>query len=265
MKIAVCLSGQPRVIDYAAPSILNFFSGEHEFDYFCHSWDYNSYKRRKENPDIGEFPVWWEDDEKVDRNQLISSLFLFNPKKHAIHGAEVLGKRFIWDSLMYSLMYANYLKKQYEIENNFRYDIVVRSRYDIIFPANNRFVVNKLASKDNYLDLFTIHAGRMTYEYNRVNASDQLFYGSSLGMDMLCDTYRHIYTRLKDMRLDDLDYLGPGTYISDFAEDRNLRLTPVYRELSSTVYRKEMIPSDPINNFEEHRIFNDSLYKIKYD
>ena len=84
MKIAVCLSGQPRVIEYAIPSILNFFSGEYEFDFFCHSWNYNTYKRKRDNPGIGEFPIWWEDDEEVDIAQLEQSLLRFNPKKYSI-------------------------------------------------------------------------------------------------------------------------------------------------------------------------------------
>jgi hypothetical protein len=265
MRIAVCLSGQPRVIDYAAQSILNFFSGEHQYDFFCHTWDYNSYKRKKENPEIGEFPVWWEKDVKVDVEQLKNSLALFNPKKYIIHDAHVLGKRFIWDSLMYSLMYANNLKKQYEIENNFRYDFVVKSRYDTIFSPDRKFVLNKRADKDNYLDSFCIHDARMTYEYNRVNTSDNVFYGTSLGMDMICDVYRHIYIKMKNIRLDDFEYLGPGSYISDYAEGRNLRLIAAASELFETVYRKEMIPQDPVANFPAFREFNQSMYRRIYD
>ncbi len=43
MKIAVCLSGQPRTVRYAAKSIINYFSGDYEVDYFCHSIDNNTF------------------------------------------------------------------------------------------------------------------------------------------------------------------------------------------------------------------------------
>lgn len=265
MKIAVCLSGLPRVIEYAAPSILNFFSGEHEFDFFCHTWDYNSYKRKKEDSGLGEFPIWWEEDVKVDVEQLKKSLSIFNPKKYVIQGVEVLGGRFIWDSLMYSLMYANNLKKQYEIENNFRYDFVVKTRYDTVFSPEHKFKLNSRADRNNYMDSFCIHNARMPYEYNRVNISDNLFYGTSLGMDMICDVYRHVYKKTKNIRLDDWEYLGPGSYIADYTEDRNMRLIAAQLELKETIYRKEMIPLDPMTNFPELREFNQSMYKINYD
>lgn len=265
MKIAVCLSGQPRVIDYAIPSILAFFSGEHEFDFFCHSWNYNTYKRKKDNPGKGEFPVWWEDDKEVDILQLEQSLLRLNPKKYSIQTSAVLGDRFIWDSLMYSQMYANHLKKQYEIENNFRYDFVIKSRYDTIFRPPDKFKLNKLAKPTDYLDSFCLHNGRMTYEYNRVNSSDNVFYGSSLAMDMLSDVYRHIFIKIKNLRSDDPEYLGPGSFISDYAESKNLRLIAVGDEIYETVYRKELIPLDPMTNFAEFRRFNQSMYERKYD
>lgn len=265
MKIAVCLSGQPRVIEYAIPSILNFFSGEYEFDFFCHSWNYNTYKRKRDNPGIGEFPIWWEDDEEVDIAQLEQSLLRFNPKKYSIQTSAVLGDRFVWDSLTYSLMYANHLKKQYEIENNFRYDFVVKSRYDTIFRPTDKFRLNNRAVSTDYLDGFCLHNARMSYEYNRVNSSDNVFYGSSLVMDMISDVYRHIFIKMKNLRADDSEYLGPGSFISDYIEGRNLRLTAVGNEIFETVYRKEMIPLDPIINFAEFRKFNDSMYERKYD
>jgi hypothetical protein len=266
MKIAICLSGQSRVIEYVIPSILAFFSGGYEFDFFCHTWNYNTYKRKLENPNIGQFPCWWEGDVEIDPVEVGNIISRLNPKKYVIHGKEVLGDhRFVWDSLTYSMMYANHLKKQYEIENNFRYDFVLKTRYDTIFDPNKKFVLNRHADRDNYLDLYCVHDGRMNYEYNRINTSDTIIYGSSMAMDIVSDLYRKIWIMKRNERADDNERLGPGSSISDLAEDRNLRFTPIQEELPDTVYRKEMIPLDPLQNFQMMRDFNNSLYEIKYD
>jgi hypothetical protein len=264
MRIAVCLSGQPRVIESIIPSLLHFFSGEHEYDFFCHAWDYNTYKRLKKTPVSGEWPVEWGQDEQVDVDELTHILSRLNPKKCVVDSKNVLSNhRFAWDSLFYSIMYANHLKKQYEIENNFRYDFVVRSRYDIVFHPSLKFILTAAANTDNYLDIYFTNTNRMDYEYNRINASDTVFYGSSMAMDIISDVHRDIYYKLLQKRLDDWECLGPGTSLSDYAEDRNLRLISLPAgEVYETVYREEMAPLDPITNWDKIKQYNDSFYKI---
>jgi hypothetical protein len=104
----------------------------------------------------------------------------------------------------------------------------------------------------------------MDYEYNRINASDTFFYGSSMAMDIISDVYKDIYHKLSHKRLDDWECLGPGTSISDYAEDRNLRLISVPPgEIRETVYRDQMLPLDPIHNWDKinqhHELFYSKL------
>lgn len=264
MKIAVCLSGQPRTIEHTISSILNFFSEEHEYDFFCHSWDYNTYKRKKENAELGEQPVYWGGDESVDINLLHQTLSRLGPKKCVVDSKAVLGNyNFPWQSLFYSLMHANHLKKQYEVENNFRYDFVVRSRFDLIYYPGRKFKLTHTANKDNYLDAYFMHTNRMDYEYNRVNASDTIFYGSSSVMDIISDVYRHINLSYMRSREDDRLCLGPGSSLSDYAELKNIQLIPLMGEIFEAVYRPEIAPMDPLTNFEQIRDFNDSFYVVK--
>jgi hypothetical protein len=269
MKIAVCLSGQPRVFEYALPSILDFFSGDHEFDFFCHTWNYNTYKRLKPDKVVapGEHPIIWTGDEPVDEQYLRDLFAKLNPKKFEINGPEVLpnANRTAWDSLFYSLMYANFLKKAYEIEHNFRYDFVIRTRYDIVYYPNTQFVLTPNANKDNYLDIFHLHCGRMAFEYDRVNASDVFFYGSSLAMDAMSDVYRRIVIKSKERRLDDYECLGPGTGITDYGDERNIKSISTLGEICETVYRPEIIPADPRVDFGKIQAYNASFYKTKTD
>lgn len=263
MKIAVCLSGQPRTIEYAMPSILNFFSGEHQYDFFCHAWNYNTYKRLKNNPKIGEQPVTWSDDEPVDVVHLTNILMKLSPKKYMIQGVDVLDiPRFGWDSLFYSMMCANYLKKEYEVENNFRYDFVVKTRYDSIYPPNDKFKLTPPANKNNYLDIYHLVAARMEVEYYRYNASDTLFYGSSLAMDIVCDVYREFKLKSKVKLFDDYYHLGPGTSISEYAEDKNIRSIDIMGEFFETVYRPEMIPADPLMEYDYIAAYHRKFYEV---
>ncbi len=267
MKIAVCLSGQPRVAEYVIPSILNYFSGEHEYDFFCHSWDYNNYKRKIDNPGNNPYPVWWEDEEPVDPEYVKQCLSKLSPKACVIDSKQVLqppdNRRYAWDSLTYSMMYANHLKKQYEVQNNFRYDFVIKTRYDIVYYPNDKFKLSINAHKQNYHDIFTCHAGRMPVEFNRINASDVVFYGSSLVMDMITDLYRIAITRGRNSNFDDYECLGPGTLLSHYGDNRNIKFQR--SEIYNTVYRKEMIPLDPLTNFERINNFNQSLYVVQKD
>jgi len=262
MRIAVCLSGQPRTIEAAIPNILKYFSGEHEYDFFCHTWDYNTYKRRNKNAANNEQPVYWEGDVPVDRNWLHEQVKRFSPKHYIIDSAEVIGAGFSWASLTYSLMMANHLKKRYEIENNFRYDLVVRSRYDIIFEPTHNFYAIPLVMKPQYLDIVCVHAGRMTYEFNRVNVSDQFFYGSSTAMDLISDLYRKIQKH--QVRQDDYDLIGPGAFISDHTEERNLKVHTDWSNIQSTVFRPEVADIDSLTQLGYQQInnYSQTFYKL---
>jgi len=260
MRIAICLSGQPRTIDYSAPNILQYFSGDHDYDFFCHSWDYNTYKRKKPNPEPDEHPVYWDGDESVDVNWLTEKINLYKPKKFTIESVGTFNnRRFPWDSLSYSMMCANNLKKQYEIENNFRYDFVVRSRYDIIFDPTYRFTINDYANRDNHLDIFCTNEARMDFEFSRINVSDEFFYGSSTAMDMLSDLYRRLTKNSISTRGDDWEWIGPGASMSDYAEDRNLRLRVIY--LPTTVFRPEVVNLNPLTDYGQIANYSISFYK----
>ena len=262
MRIAICLSGQPRTIEFAAPNVIQYFSGEHEYDFFCHSWDYDTYKRKRDDAPADEQPIYWDVDSNVDINWLTEKINVFKPKKYIIDSSAVIGTKFSWASLTYSLMMANNLKKQYEIENNFRYDCVVRSRYDLIFDPTGRFYVDPIVNKSQYLDILCLHSARMSYEFNRQNVSDEFFYGSSTAMDLISELHRKIKKHI--VRQDDYDLIGPGAFMSDFAEERNLRITPEVNNGHTTVFRPEVSNLDPLTSFGYHQIhyYASTFYKL---
>jgi hypothetical protein len=254
MKIAICLSGQPRTIKYTYNNILNHFSN-YDVDYFCQSWDYSSYKEKKEN----RLTNWTKDYEenKLEVEEYISK---FNPKKIKIQsrGAEPVSVE--WGTMFYSMAYANYLKKQYEIENNFRYDFVVKTRYDTIFDPNDKFYIDRSAKSTDPYSIFVSYKHRMTYEYNRLNANDVFFYGSSLAMDIMNNLYSYTVFKMKTHRYDNREHLGPGVRMTDLAEALNVDIK-VTKRSAELVYRKDSIPLDPMTDYEELKKIHNSYYQ----
>jgi len=244
MRIGICLSGQPRTINITYPSILNFFSKKHQYDYFCHSWDYDVHKHKKTDGTSG---VYWSEEELVDRKELEKLLLKFNPKAYKIQGKQDLPLNFIhWNSLFYSAMYANHLKKQYEIENDFRYDLVIKTRYDLIYDPNTTFDINHPLDSD--LDLYCLHNARMFTEYGRPNFSDIMYYGSSRAMDCISDVYKYIYS--DNSREDNKKQLGPGCWMTEYNNKNNLRGIEV-RTFNETIYRKTAISLDTFLDFQQ--------------
>lgn len=250
MRIAICLSGQPRTIKITYPSILKFFSERHQYDYFCHSWDYDIHKYKNTDGTPG---VFWGGNEPVNRTDLENTLMMFNPKAYKIQGKQDLPAKSIhWNSLFYSAMYANHLKKQYEIENDFRYDLVIKTRYDLVYDPNTRFDINHPMDSD--YDLYCFHNARMFLEYGRINFSDVMYYGSSKAMDCISEIYKYIYCT--NRRADNIEQVGPGCLMTEYNNKNNLRGIEV-RTFDQTIYRQSAIPLDPFLDYHkiaEHHI-----------
>jgi len=260
VKIAICLSGQPRTIEFAIKSILHYFSKNAEYDFFCHCWDYNTWKLRG---DI------WQEAENIEYDWLKNQLLRLNPKKYKIgtihHLNSVTNNNNVhYGSLTYSYMIANHLKRMYEYENNFVYDYVVKARYDTIFPPDKSFNFHHPIHERT---VYVPHLGRLQYEYNKLNASDCIFYGDSWGMDIASDLFRHLHRNSATFyKEDDPNIPGPGTTMYEYATNYNLNIKTVPYILPEVFYRKEAMGLDPINDFDKiseiHRSFYRDLSKI---
>ena len=256
-KIAVCLSGQPRSIEYCVKNIRQFFeSDDREVDYFCHVWDYNTWKVRDTS---GVNLIKIEPKEMVDKEKLREQLQLFAPVKYIID-SELVNTPIIysvWSSINYSMMMANHLKKQHESEHNMAYDCVVKCRYDSVFSPDCKF-------DDTLADLLTVYHyyfGRMPAEYMKLNASDTVFYGSSWAMNIVSDIYYHLSDIYKNYTVSDCFSSGPGTLISDYTHKYNIRHEQSSIYPKECIYRKEVSGLDAISDFD--KIFKN--YRTYYE
>ena len=168
MKIALCLSGQPRFINEVAPYIINNACSGYDVDVFAHIWFdedllNNPYKHEGN----------WSS-QRIQSSAVQNLLDIYKPVSYIIepskkfidseiHFETSLNRYWTWGepgqefrdriinntlSYFYGLNQVNNLKKTYEYANGFKYDWVVRCRTDTILHTKinyenyNRNVIN---------------------------------------------------------------------------------------------------------------------------
>jgi hypothetical protein len=158
MKCAVIISGQPRGVEESFENISDKIIKPNNADVFIHTWidrqmfgrPYYSawlYKHRELLLQQGgkDFHIG-PSSNPIPHNIESIILDLYNPKKHMYESPKIFKYDPILDQIkspslnpqdgisqLYSMYMANMLKKEYEEENNFVYDIVVRIRFGLIF------------------------------------------------------------------------------------------------------------------------------------
>jgi hypothetical protein len=187
MKIALCISGQPRFWDRCFESWINSIFPGTQKDIFFHFWDYNTLPSGSGNNSFN----------LIDEKEKTSILEKLNPKKHVFDNRHVnpTGPQVIpptkfvstpigwWcHSQYYSMWYASRLKRQYELEHKFEYDGVFRLRSDLVLtdPIN-----------EHSLEFNTVYTVGNQYvaQHNRFMVADTFFYADSFTFDQVSEYY----------------------------------------------------------------------------
>ena len=155
MKIALCLSGQPRFVKEVAPYIIQNACDGYDVDVFAHLWFDDILLNTPYK--IGAKNDQWIN-QRLNKSAVFDFLNIYNPISHivepskkfidpTIHFETSLNRYWTWGepgqefrdriinntiSYYYSLNQVNNLKKVYEYANGFKYDWVVRCRTDTI-------------------------------------------------------------------------------------------------------------------------------------
>ena len=232
MKIAICLSGQLRNWELAyANQMTHWIHGEHEVDYFTHTWNYSGDRTHVSN----EYVYRDIDDDEYDR-----FIEIYKPKKSKL---ETKKQEFFygndhWSALFYSFSQTVSMKREYELENNFEYDLVVKSRPDVIFNPNEKpqwpwaFETNAhklLEFKETYSNnkLFTTHGDSMNQEFGMFNINDCVFLSNSYTMDLMMNMYFYRQQKINKniSNYGNYDIMGPGVLMNEFCHDYGI--TPI--------------------------------------
>lgn len=218
MRIAVCISGQLRGWEVAYENQLWFWntSGA-EVDYFLHTWDYSADRTAVSKPYINR---------KVGKKEFNKICKIYNTKKAIFDSKkqEEFYDNDHWLSLFYSLSQSLMLKREYEIENNFQYDMVIKSRPDVVFNPEITFKWPRLINNA----IYTTHGGPMTMEFNMYNFNDCVFLANSYTMDLLVNLYYYRKEKIKpeNAKIRNFFPIGPGTLMHDFF--REYGITPFF-------------------------------------
>jgi hypothetical protein len=207
MRVAICYSGLVRnfwdCIDSHKKLILDILKP----DVFIHTWSkigsnqsphwYNhSYNLNQHIHEIGL-------QQELDVDQIEN---LYNPTKIIIENPDIkhFYDKFYCDTnpnffnnvmMHYGIDCANRLKKQYEQTHNFKYDIVIRCRFDLYFESivfddiiNHNTIY--LAPNENMDNPFTESMkALLNKDGNKYMPNDQFAYGSSEAMDYYSSVY----------------------------------------------------------------------------
>ena len=235
-RIAVCISGQSRTWEYCKDNILHFYDiTEHaqdhvEVDYFLHTWDIKSYRDHVSGIEYNNF----RDEPFNDGNRLIEA---FNPKVAEVESySDFVAKRNLqypnspftaWESMYHSIKKSINFKRQYELDNNFEYDLVIKTRFDCIYDPSTKFI----AYIPEVMKAYTsFNISRILNEFNSNNFDEAIFFGESKTVDLIAATGDlHMLNRSTKEHQSTIEFdilpevfYGPGALIYKHMTDMNI-------------------------------------------
>ena len=249
-RVAVLLTGQLRTwevcklgirgyFDNGVKNMYNGWTRDFETDYFLHTWDINSWRNTKEPHG---FPEAF-DIEKIPEDSKQKLKDFYNPKSIEIEKFEDFGHP--WLPMFYSFTKANQAKRNYEIQNNFVYDLVIKTRFDTLFvlPEDRKsqvpMTILKPDSDYGSRTAWSI-APELTKrfdEFNYFTFHDVAWYSDSGTMDMISNIYFDVKNGEKNPWK---NTYGPGTIIYDFCVRNSIKPTTMY-DVSTMVARKDSL------------------------
>lgn len=252
-KTAICISGEVRTAIEAYPTFKNFFEGM-DVDVFIHTWTTTVVKTKTMDEPI----IIQEDEETINKIKE-----LYQPKKILVDDQINVGEYESFSKMFYSIMMANQLRLDYELENDCLYEWAVKYRFDVIFPKDVKFP--KMMMERRTLYYLLGNQGIAKEECGAHGISDIIFWGDSQIMTILCDSYRYYkYNLMKTLKssLNDIYYsrdvnkslYSPGQIIYRRAIEHNIRpceLRPNGLFLPHTLWRTDVKELDPLNDYEK--------------
>lgn len=215
MKIALCVSGQPRFYKKGFEQLSKNVIIPNNCDVFLHCW----YSEK----DVGRYMVGgpWNDcnNQDIYTKEIPGNLIsLYQPKKHSLEENFFLDRSLDekWKtypltngsnlsqslhSMFYSVKKSIKLCEEYEKENNFKYDVIIRTRFDMGILDRLDICESAFTSSKTlyYLDLCN----------NKFVISDLLFWGSGQVIKDVCDVYDNIDAHIFD---DECQLSGEGLF-----------------------------------------------------
>ena len=173
MKIALCLSGQPRSVKQGYEFVKKNILDGNDVTVFCQVWE----------ADGAEALDLYKPEVVLMEKPLNTDLSKYTNVPPPQPNWKVKDPaRSTWNQL-YAIKVANTLKSVYEQNENMKFDWVIRSRYD--FAINVKIPFAELDNNKLYIP-------NCRQVPNRDFGNDQFAFSSSENMDKYADTYTHL-------------------------------------------------------------------------
>lgn len=234
MKVAILLSGQLREVELGYSYIYKNLMEGYDCDVFIHSW-YDKGDQGKK------FSKWWGSTFDSKSKDLV--LDLYKPKSYIFENQKVFDRKnydasqFEGDyrvdatlSMFYSIKKCNDIKNVYSSENNIKYDVVVRVRFDFA-------IFNKIIYEDHDFINNIFFKDDCNHEKG-VCMNDHFAFGSEENMNIYCNTFDVIDELYNEYNTP----FNPETFLG-----RNLRVLNNIRCLNTSI--KSGIIRNNGNNF----------------
>ena len=201
-KIALCISGYLRTFNECYPSIKENVIQDYDCDIFIHTYD--KYRDKPSYHNLDEYDREKNYDLDMDFLENISNLKVlyiekWNDIKHTFYNlSKTLNVNYAPSVFAspYKIYKCNELKKNYEKENNFIYDLVIRTRGDQIFTKRINFENLKenqiLINSCPFGDEDRVHNCNSNPDVAKVVLNDRFAAGSSENIDYLSNLYNNI-------------------------------------------------------------------------
>jgi hypothetical protein len=244
MKVAICLTGQLRTVRTCAPGILRYFDLLNP-DYYFHCWSANTWHMTDSSKRHG------HTHEQINIKDIDFVINTFKPILYRIDK----NKQFDFDvsqSQQASFMYCNELKKEYEIKHNFKYDIVLKCRFDTIWDPNSQLTISNIEKNTIYFTYIDT-----VQHKNYPMAMDRVFFGDSETMDKISELYLHTTNLIKNNH--NKEMLGPEIGLYKFCQDLNLNIEQTLNH--EVLVRRGAEGLHHINDFEKIEELHRNFYK----
>jgi hypothetical protein len=162
--------------------------------------------------------------------------------------------------MFYSHARSLMLKRDYEMRNNFQYDLVIKARLDVIYDPQHMFPLGHVWPMVCYT---STPIGKFPNEFNYNNFDDVFFYGDSPTMDLVGDIYdrnrqRHTPALCAaadaSANLDVTMWYGPGCSLYEHCTDLGIHPEGArvieYAVVRSTATEENL---DGINDYQKIR------------
>ena len=286
-KVALCISGFIRNATDTYPSIKKNIIDKFDIDVFIYSYKstvkHKSIYKIRQSPDTSDEDIivkLYQPKKYVFNefsNDFVNNIVLKNrPDEYkqllADYANDSLESKYVTKHvnqycMFYNVYKCNELKKEYESENGFKYDYVIRTRFDMSINDSKYLDCLSYLNDNNIMII-----GPAQHNYT---IYDHFALGQSMSMDKYSNLYSEIYDVLLSLNLDDkYKKLSLPETLIGFYILKICKMSYLTSPISMEIYRKnelETLCLKPIafcdkfvlTDLAEVRYINDKISRIK--